>query len=114
MVQILAESPYPHHYEAGMERCNLPCEPRAIDMRMRIITIYNYSQWSSAMHADTSSLPAGTSPEASIRVAPATVAACVELDSRRLFNGMQEVRIFHEGQEYRLRQTRNGKLILTK
>jgi hemin uptake protein HemP len=40
--------------------------------------------------------------------------AYVDLDSRRLFNGTQEVRIHHDGQEYRLRQTRNGKLILTK
>ena len=41
-------------------------------------------------------------------------AAHVDLDSRRLFNGTAEVRIHHGGQEYRLRQTRNGKLILTK
>ena len=43
-----------------------------------------------------------------------TRAAHVDLDSRRLFNGTTEVRIHHEGQEYRLRRTRNGKLILTK
>ena len=34
--------------------------------------------------------------------------------SGALFDGAQEVRIDHHGQEYRLRQTRNGKLILTK
>ena len=34
--------------------------------------------------------------------------------SGTLFGGAQEVRIDHHGQEYRLRQTRNGKLILTK
>lgn len=32
----------------------------------------------------------------------------------RLFGGAKEVRIRHCGQEYRLRKTRNGKLILTK
>jgi hemin uptake protein HemP len=36
------------------------------------------------------------------------------LDSRVLFEGAREIRIDHDGQEYRLRQTRNGKLILTK
>lgn len=40
--------------------------------------------------------------------------AHVECDSVGLFNGAAEVRIKHLGQEYRLRQTRNGKLILTK
>ncbi|MBS0515991.1 MAG: hemin uptake protein HemP [Proteobacteria bacterium] len=35
-------------------------------------------------------------------------------DSRTLFGAAQELRIEHYGQEYRLRQTRNGKLILTK
>ena len=37
-----------------------------------------------------------------------------QFDSRTLFGEAQEVRITHFGQEYRLRQTRNGKLILTK
>jgi hemin uptake protein HemP len=37
-----------------------------------------------------------------------------EVNSRTLFGDAQEVRIEHHGQEYRLRQTRNGKLILTK
>jgi len=37
-----------------------------------------------------------------------------QFDSRTLFGDAQEVRIEHFGQEYRLRQTRNGKLILTK
>ena len=36
------------------------------------------------------------------------------LDSRALFEDAREIRIDHDGQEYRLRQTRNGKLILTK
>ena len=36
------------------------------------------------------------------------------VDGRVLFEGAREIRIDHDGQEYRLRQTRNGKLILTK
>jgi len=47
-------------------------------------------------------------------VARSPYAAAVHMDSRRLFGAAQEVRIDHNGQEYRLRQTRNGKLILTK
>jgi hemin uptake protein HemP len=37
-----------------------------------------------------------------------------QVKSGALFDGAQELRIDHHGQEYRLRQTRNGKLILTK
>ena len=37
-----------------------------------------------------------------------------QVKSAALFEGAQELRIDHHGQEYRLRQTRNGKLILTK
>lgn len=44
--------------------------------------------------------------------APAT--APKQVKSGVLFEGAQELRIDHHGQEYRLRQTRNGKLILTK
>lgn len=57
-----------------------------------------------------------TSPTLNIPNTPVTApaGARVDLDSRRLFNGTKEVRIHHDGQEYRLRQTRNGKLILTK
>jgi hemin uptake protein HemP len=36
------------------------------------------------------------------------------LDSAALFAGRSEVRLLHRGQEYRLRVTRQGKLILTK
>jgi hemin uptake protein HemP len=42
---------------------------------------------------------------------PATVART--LDSRELLCGEPEVRILHEGREYRLRVTRQRKLILT-
>ena len=59
------------------------------------------------------------SADASFRadpIVPRAPAALVQrsFDSRSLFDGAQEVRIEHFGQEYRLRQTRNGKLILTK
>lgn len=37
-----------------------------------------------------------------------------ELDSRRLLQGQREVVIRHGGEYYRLRHTRNDKLILTK
>ncbi len=36
------------------------------------------------------------------------------IPSERLFSLTEEVRIAHQGEEYRLRRTRAGKLILTK
>jgi hemin uptake protein HemP len=36
------------------------------------------------------------------------------LDTKELFKGGREVKLFHHCQEYRLRITRNEKLILTK
>ncbi len=36
------------------------------------------------------------------------------VDSRELFRGKRELTISHEGQLYRLRVTRNGRLILNK
>jgi hemin uptake protein HemP len=41
-------------------------------------------------------------------------AQCTEHDSRRLLQGQREVVIRHGGECYRLRHTRNDKLILTK
>ena len=36
------------------------------------------------------------------------------VDSEQLFAGRNEIRVRHRGEEYRLRITRQGKLILTK
>jgi len=44
----------------------------------------------------------------------ATDAAEIEIDSRFLLRGHREICIRHGGQCYRLRHTRNDKLILTK
>ena len=38
----------------------------------------------------------------------------VTLETESLFKGTEEVRLLHRGQEYRLRVTKQGKLILTK
>jgi hemin uptake protein HemP len=38
----------------------------------------------------------------------------LEFDSRRLLQGQREIVIRHGGESYRLRHTRNDKLILTK
>lgn len=65
-------------------------------------------------------LPSGQSP-----VVPALAAddaasdpACSilpqPLDSQQLLQGRRELQILHQGQIYRLQQTRQGKLILTK
>ena len=42
------------------------------------------------------------------------VSAPERLDSRSLFQGRREIVIQHDGADYRLRLTSNGKLILTK
>jgi len=50
-----------------------------------------------------------------MQVAPVREApALPEFSSRRLLQGGREVLIHHGGQTYRLRHTRNDKLILTK
>ena len=36
------------------------------------------------------------------------------LNVEKLFDGLREIRLFHDNEEYRLRLTRNDKLILTK
>jgi hemin uptake protein HemP len=36
------------------------------------------------------------------------------IETETLFAGRSEIRVLHRGQEYRLRITRQGKLILTK
>lgn len=52
-------------------------------------------------------------PPATTDAAP-SAPRCLALESRVLFAGGSEVVIFHYGESYRLRQTRQGKLILTK
>lgn len=46
--------------------------------------------------------------------APVTSAAIATLRSEDLFNGSREIIIAHQGDQYRLRCTSKGKLILTK
>jgi len=47
-------------------------------------------------------------------IAASTVASTPEVDSDRLLQGQREVLIRHGNECYRLRHTRNDKLILTK
>ncbi|WP_440225026.1 hemin uptake protein HemP [Dokdonella sp. MW10] len=62
--------------------------------------------------------PAGqdpvSSPSLASAVSAARVAPAKRIDSHRLLSGGRELVIEHAGQEYRLRLTRNDKLILTK
>lgn len=48
------------------------------------------------------------------RVLPQAQATLPTLQSNHLFALSKEIRIQHEGEEYRLRLTRNNRLILTK
>jgi len=45
---------------------------------------------------------------------PARAPETLEIDSHRLLRGQRELRIRHGNEYYRLRHTRNDKLILTK
>jgi hemin uptake protein HemP len=56
---------------------------------------------------------AGATPPATRRPIPADEAP-PRFDTASLFQGSSEVRLLHRGQEYRLRVTKQGKLILTK
>jgi hemin uptake protein HemP len=60
--------------------------------------------------AQASSSNTGTTPEESAVYKP----VIARLSSLALFAGAKELVIDHAGQEYRLRQTSQGKLILTK
>lgn len=66
-------------------------------------------------HRSPGARPTGAEAEAqATRPAPAAGDRPVTLDTAQLFDGRSEVRLLHRGQEYRLRVTRQGKLILTK
>lgn len=57
----------------------------------------------------------GRSPLALLPVAEASdPTGILPLDSRQLLQGRRELQIRHQGEIYRLQQTRQGKLILTK
>lgn len=53
-------------------------------------------------------------PDATPRAAAGALPSPRELDSAQLFAGARELVIRHAGETYTLRQTRLGKLILTK
>ncbi len=76
-----------------------------------------------AMNASSEAKRPGFSPDNAVsgqqdKVSRPDVSARAEalprLDARRLFAASREVIIEHEGADYRLRLTANGKLILTK
>lgn len=58
--------------------------------------------------------PLALKPGGGDAVAPQGEAMCRRIDSRQLFAAGNELVIDHEGTSYRLRITRQGKLILTK
>ena len=52
--------------------------------------------------------------ERSLRASPAPSGKKPRIESNHLFQGNSEIVIVHQKEEYNLRITRNGKLILTK
>lgn len=61
-----------------------------------------------------SSPPAGRSAPADASRELAGSIPSQPLDSQQLLQGRRELQILHQGEIYRLQQTRQGKLILTK
>ena len=57
---------------------------------------------------------AGSAAHALASAAGAHLPAQDSISATHLFQGRQEIQIVHHGETYRLRITRNGKLILTK
>lgn len=68
--------------------------------------------------AEPAAAPAGQPPLAPQPAAQAGASdptgASLPLDSQQLLQGRRELQIRHQGEIYRLQQTRQGKLILTK
>lgn len=68
--------------------------------------------------AEPAAAPAGQPPLAPLPAAQAGASdltgASLPLDSQQLLQGRRELQIRHQGEIYRLQQTRQGKLILTK
>lgn len=68
--------------------------------------------------APAAAAPAGQPPLAPLPAAQLGVSepagASLPLDSQLLLQGRRELQIRHQGEIYRLQQTRQGKLILTK
>jgi hemin uptake protein HemP len=74
----------------------------------KIVDNETESQYLPAMDQPNASSSAPTSNDAAKHVPPLVV------ESATLFKGSDEIRLLHRGQEYRLRVTKQGKLILTK
>ncbi|MBV2209830.1 MAG: hemin uptake protein HemP [Thermomonas sp.] len=79
---------------------------------MRIITIIILHTAVTLM--SDSATPLSNSSEAQGLTTPMRMEPRVVLDSHKLLQGENEVLIQHGSEVYRLRHTRNGKLILTK
>ena len=87
-------------------------------MQMRIVIIcLVYRSRDSTMLEQRPARPVGsvtTAPSLPSEAASARRPGATRVDSRRLLEGGRELVIDHAGVEYRLRLTRNDKLILTK
>ena len=66
------------------------------------------------MFAPQSAKPAPSLTVVDSGTAPAAAPVVIEIDSLRLLQGQRELKIRHGNEIYRLRHTRNDKLILTK
>jgi len=88
-----------------------------LDMQMRIVIIHSHRSQGDPMPNSESRLPVATlepSPRHGVPQPAATIDTRTRIDSADLLRGGRELLIAHAGEEYRLRLTRNNKLILTK
>jgi hemin uptake protein HemP len=82
---------------------------------MRIVIINGaYRRRSAGMFDPIPHEPSAASPHANRATNASAPNGAQRIDSHRLLAGGRELVIDHAGQEYRLRLTRNDKLILTK
>lgn len=83
-------------------------------MRINIINWRHDAPFRSLAMLEVRDTPAHAADPLASHGMPQMQPHCPEHDSRRLLQGQREVVIRHGGECYRLRHTRNGKLILTK
>ena len=97
---------------------NVPTEKSAgvLQLRLRLtrLSLVNGTDESDPdAKAQATRRPGSVSEPVSAK-SPGATTGPATLDTASLFAGRSEIRLLHRGQEYRLRVTKQGKLILTK
>lgn len=83
-------------------------------IRITICSMLIYEQKKSPMIRIGASISPGLAPESVARGKPASPGVASSATSESLLGERGELKIQHNGEQYSLRRTRHGKLILTK